>query len=365
MSNNGNWFAVSRTIFDHYLVGIKDRPYTELEAWLWLIAEAEFEARPIFNKGQRIVLDPGQMMTAHNYLAKTWDWTVDKVRWYLKRLQNEAMISRYCASQPTNRNTNQIQIITISNYKDYQIAGDDQHQANSQPEHQPNPRPTPSQHHESKDNTLTPNNSKSPLPPLQGGEPEPEPKKRGKFTVAEVKLSDQAVTLWNQRAEKLGLTQCRSVTPSRRRRLLTRITDIGGIAQFAVALAMIERVPFLLGKVPPKPGQAPFKLDIDRLMQSEGQLGDVLAKLVDKASDETDLVGGPNNKPWGWWRKNEAQLRALPPDRWRKLLEEHKPNGHWPWWDLTPWPGHPECCMHPDVIDEYNLHDAYPEGVHR
>lgn len=142
----GNWFAVCRTIFDHPIVGIHDRAFTELEAWLWLLSEAAFEPRKVINKGTIIVLDPGQLMHARSYLAKRWQWTEDKVRWFFKRLQTEAMITRYCTQQNTRSRSNQIQIITISNYSVYQGNRQPQQDASPPPQHPANTQPTPSAH---------------------------------------------------------------------------------------------------------------------------------------------------------------------------------------------------------------------------
>jgi hypothetical protein len=142
----GNWFAVARDIFEHAIVGIKDRPYTDFEAWLWLLSKASYETTRRVNKGTVVILDPGDLMAAHGYLAAHWQWTADKVRWFLKRLEREAMISRYCAKQDANKRTNQIQIITICNYSRYQIIKEAEHQAKHQVEPQPNTNQTPSEH---------------------------------------------------------------------------------------------------------------------------------------------------------------------------------------------------------------------------
>jgi len=151
----GNWFAVSREIFTHAVVGIGDREYTELEAWLSMLAMAEYDERRVMNKGVMIVLDPGQLMAAHAYLSKRWKWSTDKVRWFLKRLEREAMITRYCAKHDANRNTNQIQVITICNYGKFNNVETPEHQANYQPEHQANTKPTPSAHQANTKNLTT------------------------------------------------------------------------------------------------------------------------------------------------------------------------------------------------------------------
>jgi hypothetical protein len=84
-----------------------------------------------------------------------------------------------------------------------------------------------------------------------------------------------------------GFEQCRVLTMSRRKRLIARLIDIGCLAAFKRALSALPQDNFLMGRVAPKPGQARFKLDINRLMQTEGGLGDVLAKLLDLADGST------------------------------------------------------------------------------
>lgn len=156
----GNWFAVSREIFTHDIVGIRDRAYTDFEAWLSLLAMASYERKEVGNRGRGVVLDPGDLLAAHGFLADRWGWTKDKVRWFLNKLQTEAMITRHINDQRslndvdhttqhttqhttrnTKRNTNQIQIVSICNYARYQVFKDAEHhakrQATRQAPHQP------------------------------------------------------------------------------------------------------------------------------------------------------------------------------------------------------------------------------------
>jgi hypothetical protein len=113
----------------------------------------------------------------------------------------------------------------------------------------------------------------------------PEKKKEGgaahrNCTSAEV---DAAHAAYNEAARMHGFEHCSVLTISRRKRLLARLADIGGLAAFKRALSAIPQDNFLMGRVAPKPGQASFKLNINRLMQTEGGLGDVLANLLDRA----------------------------------------------------------------------------------
>lgn len=81
-----------------------------------------------------------------------------------------------------------------------------------------------------------------------------------------------------------------------------------------------------------------------------------------KSQEPTEIIEG---KAWGWWRGSmEAKLRALSADRWRGALDAARPNGVWPWWKLGAPPGHPECLVHPTVLEERNLVEVYKGSVH-
>jgi hypothetical protein len=110
------------------------------------------------------------------------------------------------------------------------------------------------------------------------------PKQRGcnGHSVQEV---DAAVDAYNHAASTHGFTPCRTLTDARRKRLQKRLDDIGGVDEFKRALSALPSNAFLMGRVPPKGGRAPFRLDIDTLLQTEGNLGDVLGKLLDAAGD--------------------------------------------------------------------------------
>lgn len=250
----GNWFAVSRTIFDHPVVGIRNRPYTELEAWLSLLAMAEYENRRVMNKGEVVVLDPGQLMAAHIFLAKRWDWSQDKVRYFLQRLANEAMITRFCNTQNANRRTNQIQIITICNYSKYQMTDGEEHQANYHAVSQASTKPAPSAHQANTTNltlkhTNTPTQESSvedlsadaDAPLLD----EPSPKQKQNHYDAL-----QAFNAYNELAQKIGLSLARSLTPQRRKNLMARLREHGGLDAWQIALNNIERSAFLRGSNP-------------------------------------------------------------------------------------------------------------------
>ena len=88
----------------------------------------------------------------------------------------------------------------------------------------------------------------------------------------------------------------------------------------------------------------------------------MLGKLIDKASDESELIG-PNGKRWGWWRGKEDDLRALSLDYWRRLDEQCKPNGTWPWWLMAAPPGHKECLMPKVLVDERGYEEIFKGNI--
>jgi hypothetical protein len=103
---------------------------------------------------------------------------------------------------------------------------------------------------------------------------------------ATTKEIDETLAAYNAAAAMHDFTPCRSLTDTRRKRLSTRLLEIGGVDAFKLALSAIPKNDFLMGRVPGRNGGAPFKLEIDRLLQTEGGLGDVLAKLIDAAGDD-------------------------------------------------------------------------------
>lgn len=92
-----------------------------------------------------------------------------------------------------------------------------------------------------------------------------------------------AQAFYNQAAKRHGYQLCEKLPPKRQRRLQERLKEIGGLGEWARAIDAIPLWPFLHGKTR-TPGQDPFQLNFDRLLQTDGKLGDVLVNLLEKAS---------------------------------------------------------------------------------
>lgn len=137
----------------------KDAPYSEREAWAWLVENAAFKVMKIDVKGQEITLERGQMSHSLRYMAQAWKWNFSKVTRFLKRLENRHMIT-------TESDTGQ-NVITICNYCEYQDAFKKVTQGKEENRHRSDTGATQERHKEERNKQL---NNKTPLTPHGGAE---------------------------------------------------------------------------------------------------------------------------------------------------------------------------------------------------
>jgi hypothetical protein len=104
-------FAVSRAIFDH--PDFADEPFTEREAWLWLISEAAFKARRVRGPSGPVSLDRGELCHSVRFMADAWKWSKSRVDRFLKKLENRDML------RDTSRDGNKVYF--VSNYSKFQV----------------------------------------------------------------------------------------------------------------------------------------------------------------------------------------------------------------------------------------------------
>lgn len=90
----------------------------------------------------------------------------------------------------------------------------------------------------------------------------------------------------------------------------------------------------------------------------------VFEDVVDTANAEpNEIVEG---KRWGWWRDKGHDgrpkldgMRSLPAARWRDGFAKTRPNGRWPWWKFGAPPGHDECAVPDEILEETGWIDVY------
>lgn len=103
-------FAMDRGWFEHE--AFAPEPYTEREAWAWLIAEAAYKERRRRVAGRIIELKRGQLAVSLRFLSEKWNWRKSKVERFLRRLSVLVMIET--ASETG------VNVVTICNYDKYQ-----------------------------------------------------------------------------------------------------------------------------------------------------------------------------------------------------------------------------------------------------
>lgn len=110
MSNRG-LFALDRGWFDHPVFA--NEPFTEREAWAWLISEAAWKPRR--KRVGRCIFDlqRGQLVVSERFMAQAWRWERSKVHRFLTRLKTEQMIEPLANHSAT--------VVSVCNYDKYQF----------------------------------------------------------------------------------------------------------------------------------------------------------------------------------------------------------------------------------------------------
>lgn len=98
----------------------KDEPYTEREAWEWIISHAAYAPTVHRVGGALVSIGRGQIAVTLRDMAEAWKWSKDRAARFLKTLQKADMICAETATQARQAKT----VITVCNYSKYQVAQD-------------------------------------------------------------------------------------------------------------------------------------------------------------------------------------------------------------------------------------------------
>lgn len=110
MSKKG-WVSVYRKIEDDWIWD--DKPFARGQAWIDLLLMANHENKKIFFNGEPVEVKRGQRITSIKQLCQRWGWSNNKVKKFLKTLEQDNKIILEIA--PRKATT-----ITIVNYNLYQ-----------------------------------------------------------------------------------------------------------------------------------------------------------------------------------------------------------------------------------------------------
>jgi uncharacterized phage protein (TIGR02220 family) len=107
------YIRLSRKFFENKY-WLKERTYSQAEAWLDLIQMARFEAEPltkVLASKRQIVIERGEIHASLRFLSARWKWGIMQVRTFLK--------SCVASQQITQRITHGESIITLCKYDGY------------------------------------------------------------------------------------------------------------------------------------------------------------------------------------------------------------------------------------------------------
>lgn len=113
------WFKVYRGWTAHD--AFEPEPFTEREAWLWLIEKAAHAPHAIALKnGKEFQIGRGEFLTSLRCLETEWGWnSVKRVRTFLRKLNQHRMLTIILAPPGTHNQTH----ISITNYRKFQDGG--------------------------------------------------------------------------------------------------------------------------------------------------------------------------------------------------------------------------------------------------
>ncbi|EIM5198710.1 DnaD domain-containing protein [Staphylococcus pseudintermedius] len=116
------WISLHRSIENHWLYP-KDRPFSELEAWLYLLLTVNHKDNKTLFDGKIIVVKRGSTYTSLRKLSERWNWSTTKVTRFLNLLEQDNMVTQKKDSRKT--------VITVVNYDIYQNMNIEKRQQNN------------------------------------------------------------------------------------------------------------------------------------------------------------------------------------------------------------------------------------------
>lgn len=105
------WVKVHRNLMEHPIW--MEKPFSKGQAWVDIILSANHAGRKVLIGNKMEAVDSGSFITSELKLMARWGWSKNKVRAFLKLLENDNMIVKNSNSKRT--------AITIVNYSKYQV----------------------------------------------------------------------------------------------------------------------------------------------------------------------------------------------------------------------------------------------------
>lgn len=226
-----SWYLMKRGWMDH--PAFKNEPFTQREAWEWLIANTLYTDAAINITGNPVPLRRGQLSYSNRYLAKAWAWDMGRVRRTLQHFEKWNLITTQIEAGQT--------VITVCNYDKYQ---------SPQTENETAPKQKYIQHQSGDDAKNDSNKKKI--------------KKDKEIKEGKERLSTDtaaAFEAYNGIAKKNNLPACQILSSPRIQALNARLKECGGLEGWNAALEIVSASDFLTGR------KTDFKANIDFILQ--------------------------------------------------------------------------------------------------
>lgn len=207
---------ISRDIWDD--AAFKTEPFTEREAFVWMIMEASWKSREKRIGTATVALERGQLASSIRFMADAWGWSKSAVDRFLKRLENRDMIGTATGTAFT--------LITIRKYNEYQGS--------------PADSGTPKNEKAGQQRDSSGTNYKKGLIP--------EKKDMDANASSVGAEQDDCIRHFNETAERVGWPKVQVVSKERRAALSQRIKAVGGADQWREAINRAAMSPLLTGQ---------------------------------------------------------------------------------------------------------------------
>lgn len=239
-----SFFKVERGWLDSEVWG--GEPYSQREAWAWMIESAEWKEAVRSILGRPVKLKRGQFSHSIRFMAEKFQWSTNRVLRFLEKLKTWNMID-------AKSETGQI-IITICNYTKYQDGGDSTGDTSGD-----GVGDTPGDTSGDKEEEL-----KNLRKEEEGRKKERLSRPSSEACEISAPEIQMAVSAYNALADRTGIPRCQKLTLPRQAKLRLRLRDCGGLPGWQSALAKIETNPFFQGG-----GERGWKADLDFLLQEK------------------------------------------------------------------------------------------------
>lgn len=236
--------GIAREIWDD--PDFKPEPFTEREAFMWLVSEAAWREHTARGPKGPVKLKRGEVSHSIRFMAKAWQWQKSRVARFLNKLKNRDTIRH------DQRDGNQIYY--IKNYNKFQVVGLPERDSERDTDRDSSGTAAGQQRDKLETGKHLNINGRDSYESLVGAERADPPER---YPV------QQAYELYNLVAQDCGLPRAKGEkpTPERARKIRARLKD-HGFDGWKQALTNLSQSEFLLGK-----NDKGWRADLDFVLQ--------------------------------------------------------------------------------------------------